>query len=73
MSKTSAKIKNDYANAAYDRVTFIVKKGEKQILQEQARLHDVSVSRYVVDAINAYENQPVLTLLDDESKKKKPV
>ncbi len=72
MAKTSARAKNDYAAAAYDRITFIVKKGEKDIIQGVARSKNVSVSRYIVDAINAYEGAETLTILDDESKKKKP-
>ena len=72
MAKTSARAKNDYATAAYDRVTVIVKKGEKETLQGIARDRGISVSRYIVDAINAYEAAEVLTVLDDDSKKKKP-
>ena len=70
MTKTSSKVKNKYAASAYDRITFIVKKGEKQILTDAANRQGKSLSRFVLDCINESAGG-LLTVLDDNSKQQK--
>lgn len=71
MSATSSAVKNAWMNENYDRVTIMIKKGEKEKLKEAAKNAGKSVSRYVVEAINTHAGEQLLTVLDDESKKKK--
>ena len=44
---------------------------QKQHLKELAKASGKSVSRYIIDAVNAYAGETVLEPLDDESKRKK--
>lgn len=71
MSKTSSAVKNAWMNENYDRVAISLKKGERDLLKSAALAAGVSVSRYVIEAVNAYAGGKLLTLLDDESKKKR--
>lgn len=71
MGKTSAAVKNAWMSENYDRVAISLKKGEKDLLKSAALAAGVSVSRYVIEAVNAYAGGKLLTLLDDESKKKR--
>ncbi len=70
--------KNKWNSKQYVRVFINVKRdapgkesSEKKKLQELAAAEGKSVSRYIVDAINAYAGEQVLSVLDNESKKKK--
>lgn len=65
MSKTSAAAKNRYSEKAYDRIVIVVKKGEKERLRSAAEAAGMSVSRYVVEAVNGYSESPILSLLKD--------
>ena len=51
MGKTSATVKNRYAAKAYDRINLIVKKGQKQVIQEHAEKTSESVNGFINRAI----------------------
>lgn len=69
--------KNRWNAKHYDHIMIVVKKApvgspsEKQRLKALADASSKSVSRYVIDAVNAYAGETVLSPLDNESKKKK--
>ena len=71
MSKTSSAVKNAWMADNYDRVSIMIKKGERERLKSAAANAGVSVSRYVIEAVNARAGEPLLSVLDDESKKRK--
>jgi len=71
MSKTSSTVKNAWMAENYDRVTIMIKKGEKERLKEAATASGFSVSRYVIEAVNRYADKELLSVLDDTSKQKK--
>lgn len=71
MAKTSSAVKNKWMQENYDRINIMVKKGEKDILKDAAAARGESVSRYVIDMINRGEGRALLTVLDDDSKRKK--
>lgn len=71
MSKTSSTVKNAWMAENYDRVTIMIKKGEKERLKEAATASGFSVSRYVIEAVNSYADKELLSVLDDTSKQKK--
>ena len=73
MSKTSSAVKNAWMAENYDRVSIMIKKGERERLKSAAAIAGVSVSRYVIDAVNTYAGEPLLSVLDDESKRRKEV
>ena len=52
MPKQTAKYKNDYANANYDRMAIFVAKGKREILKEYAKNEGVSVNTFVNTAID---------------------
>lgn len=64
VAKTSAEVKNRYANKAYERVTIVVKKGEKEKIKSLARANGQSVSRLIVEALNGCAGEELLTVLD---------
>lgn len=47
MGKTSAAVKNRYANKAYDRINLLVPKGEKEKIKEHAEKNGESVNGYI--------------------------
>lgn len=49
--KTSAAVKNRYNNKAYDRIVVVVAKGRKDIIQAAAERTGLSLSAYIVKAI----------------------
>ncbi len=51
MGKTSAAVKNRYNDKAYDRITIVVPKGQKQIIKEFAEARGESVNSFVQKAI----------------------
>ncbi len=60
MGKTSAAVKNRYAAKTYDRINLIVKKGQKEIIQEHAEHQGESLNAFinhVIDDRIARENQ----------------
>ena len=68
--KTSATAKNKWTRENYDRLNFVVKKGDREKLKAAADAEGVSVGRFIVDSVNA-RIPGLLTPLDDTSKKKK--
>lgn len=59
MAKTSAAVKNRYNAKAYDRITVIVKRGEKERLKAKAQeLGKKSLNDYILSCIYADEAQP---------------
>lgn len=70
LAKTSEKSKNAWNARNYDQVLLSVRKGEKDRLKAIATENGVSVSRLVIDSVNM-RFPGLLTVLDDESKKKK--
>ena len=58
MSKTSAAVKNRYNAKAYDRITVVVKRGEKERLKAKAQaLGKNSLNEYILSLIYADETQ----------------
>ena len=52
MSRTSSAVKNRYNAKAYDRITIVVKKGEKEKIKAHAETHDGgSVNAFIQRAI----------------------
>ena len=51
MGKTSAAVKNRYAAKAYDRINLIVKKGQKQVIQQHTEKTGESVNGFINRAI----------------------
>lgn len=51
MGKTSAAVKNRYNDKAYDRITIVGPKGQKQIIKEFAEARGESVNSFVQKAI----------------------
>ena len=52
MSKTSSAVKNRYNAKTYDRITIVVKKGQKEIIKTHAeRLDGGSVNAFIQRAI----------------------
>ena len=52
MSRTSSAVKNRYNAKAYDRITIVVKKGEKEKIKAHAEKHDGgSVNAFIQRAI----------------------
>ena len=70
--------KNKWNTKTYDRIYINVKRdkpngksSEKERLKELAEAQGKSTARYIVDAINAYAGETIISVLDNESKKKK--
>ena len=51
MGKTSAASKNKYAAKTYDRITTLVKKGEKETIKAHAESKGMSLNAYINDLI----------------------
>lgn len=51
MGKTSAKVTNRYQQKAYDRITILVKKGEKDIIKKYAEEHGKSINAFITELI----------------------
>lgn len=54
MGKTSAAVKNRYANKTYDQVRVLVKKGEKDRYKKIAEEMGLSLSQLFVKAVEEY-------------------
>ena len=50
--KTSAAVKNRYNSKAYDRIVVVVSKGRKDIIHAAAERAGLSLSAYIVKAID---------------------
>ena len=67
---TSSTVKNKWTRENYDRLNFVVKKGDRDKLRAAADAEGVSVGRFIIDSVNA-RVPGLLTPLDDTSKQKK--
>ena len=60
MGRTSAKVKNRYNAKAYDRISLVVPKGKKELIQSFAKAHGESVNgflnRIIEEAMKTSEN-----------------
>lgn len=55
MSKTSADVKNRYNKKNYDRISLVLKKGEKERIQQAAEARGYpSVNSYIAAALSAF-------------------
>lgn len=55
MSRTSSDVKNRYNKKTYDRINLVLKKGEKERIQQQAEARGYpSVNSYIVAALSAF-------------------
>ena len=69
MGKNTAASQNAWKARAYDRVTFLIRKGEKERLKAAAA--GQTVNSFIIESLN--QRIPgLLSPLDDQSKKKKP-
>lgn len=58
MGKTSAKVKNRYNQKAYDRISLVLKKGEKERIKEVAEsLGYSSINSFITAAVNDFEKR----------------
>lgn len=49
---TSAKVKNRYNAKAYDRITIMVPKGQKESIKRYAESQGESINKFIITAIN---------------------
>lgn len=54
VSKAKIRANNKYDKRAYDRVTILVHKGQKILLQDIATSRSQSLNKYIKDCINYY-------------------
>jgi predicted HicB family RNase H-like nuclease len=52
MGKTSATVKNRYNEKAYDRISLVVPKGQKEVIKAHAEAHGESLNRFIQRAID---------------------
>ena len=69
-TKTAVESQSAWKARNYDRVSFWIRKGDKEKLVKVAKEENVSVARLLVDSVNA-RYPDLLSPLIDESKKKK--
>lgn len=70
MARTQTERKNEYNNRRYERITLMVKSGDRERLKAAAEAEGQSVNKLIIDSINA-QRPGLLSPLDDESRKKK--
>jgi len=70
MARTQTERKNEYNSRKYERITLMVKAGERDRLKAAAAAAGISTNKLIIDSINA-QHPGLLSPLDDESKKKK--
>lgn len=70
MARTRTERKNEYNNRRYERITVMVKAGDRERLKAAAEAEGQSVNKLIIDSINA-QRPGLLSPLDDDSKKKK--
>ena len=61
--------KNEWNSRNYERVTLMVKAGDRERLKAAAAAENTSVNRLVIDSVNA-QHPGLLSPLDDTSKQK---
>lgn len=57
MSKPSAAVKNRYNKKAYDRITIVVPKGQKDVIRERAEGRGQSINTFIIKAIEKEMNR----------------
>ena len=67
---TKTERKNEWNTKNYDRISLIVKSGDRAKLQAAAEADGISVNRLIYEAVNA-QRPGLLSPLDDTSKQKK--
>ena len=70
MARTQTERKNEWNAKVYDRITVMVKAGEREILKAAAEKEKKTVNRFILESINT-AHPGLLSLLDDTSKMKK--
>lgn len=50
---------NQYQKETYDRITILVKKGQKEQIKQRAASKNMSLSEYIVYCINKEKEDPV--------------
>lgn len=70
MARTPTERKNEWNNQKYDRVTLIVKSGEREKLKAAAAAAGKKTNRFLIESINT-AHPGLLTPLDDTSREKK--
>ena len=70
MARTPTERKNEWNAKVYDRVTLIVKAGEKERIQKAAADAGMKMNRFILESINA-AHPGLLSILDDTSRQKK--
>ena len=53
MARRKAKWQNDYISRTYDRINLLVRRGDKQLIQDAAAAAGESVTAYIIGAISA--------------------
>lgn len=53
MGKTSSAVKNRYNSKAYDRINFVVPKGQREIIQQHAESMGESTNAFILRAVTA--------------------
>lgn len=57
MGKTSSAVKNRYNDKAYDRINFVVPKGQKDIIRQHAESRGESVNAFILRAVEQTMHQ----------------
>lgn len=70
MARTQTERKNDWNKKVYDRVSLVVKAGDRAKLAAAAEAEGKKVNRFILEAINA-AHPGLISILDDTSKQKK--
>ena len=70
MARTQTERKNEWNSRNYERITVMVKAGDREKLQAAAKAEGLSVNRLILESINA-QRPGLLSPLDDTSKQKK--
>ena len=69
-ARTKTERKNEWNSQNYERVTLMVKTGDRDKLKAAAEAEKVSVNRFIIESVNA-QHPGLLSPLDDTSKQKK--
>lgn len=52
MAYDKIKYNNEYNKNSYDRITILLKKGEKEKIKEWCKVHNKSLNQMMIDLIN---------------------
>ena len=53
MARTQTERKNEWNTKKYERITLVVKAGEREILRQRAEAEGISANRLIIESINA--------------------